>query len=153
MLVKKKKWTTAAERHWVTKNKTKQKTEELSQTIYYKDVLTSLWWNPAVVLRWRHGYVYVSRGTEKIWLPTKLIKIRSYQGKPLISWDMNVFTNSPGDSLSVFITNFSKTYVQTNFKRANPNDRSQGLDRIQRLDRQHRVLTNNTDLRDNTETG
>lgn len=66
---------------------------------------------------------------------------------------MNVFTNSPGDSLSVFITNFSKTYVQTNFKRANPNDRSHGLDRIQRLDRQHRVLTNNTDLRDNTETG
>lgn len=52
MLVKKKKKrTTAAERHWVTKNKTKQKTEELGQTIYYKDVLTSLWWNPAVVLR------------------------------------------------------------------------------------------------------
>jgi hypothetical protein len=39
-------------------------------------------WKPAMLLRQGHGYTYVSTGDEKIWLPTKLIKIRSDQGKP-----------------------------------------------------------------------
>ena len=66
-----------------TKQNNNNKTEELSQTIYYKDVLT-LEWKPAS-FKMGHGYVCVSRGNEKIWLPTKLLKFRSDQVKPLIS--------------------------------------------------------------------
>jgi hypothetical protein len=67
--------TTAAKRHWVL-----EKTEELSQPIYYKDMLT-LEWKPAIILRWKCGYAYVSMGNKEIWLPTKFIKIRSDQEK------------------------------------------------------------------------
>ena len=51
-------------------------TEELSQIIDYRNVLT-LEWKLAIVLRWRCGYAYVSTRNEKLWLPTKFIKIRS----------------------------------------------------------------------------
>lgn len=71
------KGTTASERHWVI-----EKTEEVGQPIDYKDVLT-LGWKPAIVLRWGHGYAYVSTGNEKIWLSTQLIKIRSDKNSPL----------------------------------------------------------------------
>lgn len=56
------KGTTAAE-----KSKTKQnnsKTEELSQTINYKDLLT-LEWKPAIVLRWEHDYFMYLQGMKK----------------------------------------------------------------------------------------
>ena len=62
----------------------KKKNEELGQSIYYKDVLT-LEWKPAIVLRWGCHYAMYLQGMKKIWLPTKLIKIKSGQGKPLIS--------------------------------------------------------------------
>ena len=73
------KGTTAAERHWVI-----EKTEDLGQPIYHEAVLT-LEWSPATVLRWGYGYVCVSTGNEKIWIPRKLTMIRSDLGKPLIS--------------------------------------------------------------------
>lgn len=63
---------------------TEKKTEEISQSIYYKDVLT-LEWKAAIVLRWGCHYAMYLQGMKKIWLPTKLIKIKSGQGKPLIS--------------------------------------------------------------------
>jgi hypothetical protein len=43
-------------------------------------------------VRWGCGYAYVSIGNENIWLPTKLIKVRSDQEEPLIIWDIDVFT-------------------------------------------------------------
>lgn len=91
------------------------------QPLHYKDVLASEW-KPAIVLRWGHGYTYVSAGNEKTWLPTELIKIRSEQRKPLNSWDLNVFIQSQSESLSqtVSVTNFSKICVQINIKRASP---------------------------------
>ena len=55
------------------------------------DVLT-LEWKLAIVLRWESGHAYVSIIIKKVWLPAKHIKIRSDQGKSLVSWDMNVFT-------------------------------------------------------------
>ena len=42
----------------------------------YKNVYT-LEWKPEIDFRCGCGYVDVSTGNEKIWLPTKLIKIRS----------------------------------------------------------------------------
>ena len=44
---------------WVT-----EKTEEVGQPIYYKDVLTSEW-KPAIVLRWLCGYMYVLQGMKE----------------------------------------------------------------------------------------
>jgi hypothetical protein len=44
----------------------------------------TLEWKPAIVLRWGHDFAYVSTGNEKIWLSTKLIRIRSDQEKTLI---------------------------------------------------------------------
>ncbi|KAL6038953.1 hypothetical protein STEG23_010042 [Scotinomys teguina] len=71
------KGTTVAERHWTT-----DKTSELNQPVYFKDVLSSEW-KPGYVLRWGRGFAFVSAGEEKLWIPTKLIKIRFEQEKPL----------------------------------------------------------------------
>ena len=62
--------TTAAERHWII-----EKTAELNQPIYFKDVLTSEW-KPGYVLHWGRGFAFISAGEEKLWIPTKLIKSR-----------------------------------------------------------------------------
>jgi hypothetical protein len=76
------KGTIPAERHWIIG---KKKTPEvLSQPIYSKGVLT-LVWRPATVLRRGRGYAYVFTGNKKMWLLTKLTKIRSDQRKPFIS--------------------------------------------------------------------
>ncbi|EGV97888.1 HERV-K_7p22.1 provirus ancestral Pol protein [Cricetulus griseus] len=60
---------TAEERHW-----TMEKTAELNQPVYFKDVLTSVW-KPGHVLSWGRGFAFVSTGEEKLWIPSKLIKI------------------------------------------------------------------------------
>ncbi|KAL6045669.1 hypothetical protein STEG23_015755 [Scotinomys teguina] len=62
------KGTTAAERHWII-----EKTAELNQPIYFKDVLTSEW-KPGYVLRWGRGFAFISTGEDKLWIPSKLIK-------------------------------------------------------------------------------
>ena len=51
--------TTAAERHWII-----EKTSELYQSLYFKDVLTSQW-KPGDVLCWVRSLTLVSTG-EKI---------------------------------------------------------------------------------------
>ena len=71
------KGTTAAERHWIM-----EKTSELNQPVYFKDVLTSQW-RPGDVLRWGRGFALVSTGEEKLWIPSKLIKVRFEEEKPL----------------------------------------------------------------------
>ena len=65
-----KKGTTAAERHWIM-----EKSAELNQPVYIKDVLTSQW-RPGDVLRWGRGFALVSTGEEKLWIPSNLIKVR-----------------------------------------------------------------------------
>ena len=72
-----KKGTKTAERHWIM-----EKTSELNQPVYFKDVLTSQW-KPGDVLRWGRGFVLVSTGEEKLWIPSKLIKINVEKEKPL----------------------------------------------------------------------
>ena len=62
--------TTATERHWII-----EKSTELNQPIYFKDVLTSQW-KPGDVLRWGRGFALVSTGEEKLWIPSKLINIQ-----------------------------------------------------------------------------
>ena len=55
---------------------------ELNHHIYYKEVLISEW-KPGTVLYWRHGFDYISIRNEKLWIPSKLIKIRIEQeGSP-----------------------------------------------------------------------
>ena len=68
---------TNAERHWA-----KEKTAELNQPVYFKYVLTSVW-KPGHVLCWGRGFALVSTGEEKLWIPSKLIKIRVEKEKPL----------------------------------------------------------------------
>lgn len=51
---------------------------ELNHPIYYKDVLTSEW-KPVKALHWRHEFAYSPTGNEKLWIPSKLIKIRIEQ--------------------------------------------------------------------------
>lgn len=63
----------AAERHW-----TIEKTAGLSQPVYCKDALTSVW-EMGKVLQWGRGYAYVSIGVETLWIPSKLIKLRHEQ--------------------------------------------------------------------------
>ena len=65
------------ERHWTT-----EKTAELNQPVYLKDVLTSVW-KAGHVLRWGRGFALVSTGEEKFWIPSKLIKFRVEKEKPL----------------------------------------------------------------------
>ena len=62
---------------WVT-----EKTEEVGQPIYYKDVLT-LEWKLAIVLRWRCCHGNVSTGNEKIWLLTDLQRLDLTRGNLL----------------------------------------------------------------------
>lgn len=38
-------------------------------------------WKPAIVLRCKPGYIYICTGNEKLWLPLKVINIRSNLGK------------------------------------------------------------------------
>ena len=71
------KGTTVAERHWVI-----EKSSELNQPVYFKDVLTSQW-KPEDVLCWRRGFSLVSIGEEKLQIPSKLIKIQLEQEKSL----------------------------------------------------------------------
>ena len=71
------KGTTAAERQWIM-----EKSAELNQPVYIKDVLT-FQWKPGDVLRWGRGFALVSTGEEKLWRPSKLIKVRSEEKKPL----------------------------------------------------------------------
>ena len=71
------KGTTAAERHWIM-----EKSAELNQLVYIKDVLTSQW-KPGDVLHWGRGFALVSTGEEKLWIPSKLIKVRFEEKKPL----------------------------------------------------------------------
>ncbi|KAL6065033.1 hypothetical protein STEG23_028902 [Scotinomys teguina] len=72
------KGTTAAERHWII-----EKTAELNQPIYFKDVLTSEW-KPGYVLRWGRGFAFISTGEDKLWIPSKLIKPAGFS--PPASW-------------------------------------------------------------------
>ncbi|MGE9714896.1 DDE-type integrase/transposase/recombinase [Escherichia coli] len=74
---------TATERHW-----TMEKTAELNQPVYFKDVLTSTW-KPGHVLRWGRGFALVSTGEEKLWIPSKLIKIRVEKEKKNLSTRTN----------------------------------------------------------------
>ncbi|KAL6084245.1 hypothetical protein STEG23_037991, partial [Scotinomys teguina] len=60
--------TTAAERHWII-----EKTAELNQPVYFKDVLTSEW-KPGYVLRCGRGFAFISTGEDNLWIPSKLIK-------------------------------------------------------------------------------
>ena len=69
--------TTVAERHWIL-----EKSAELNQPIYFKDVLTSQW-KPGDVLHWGRGFALVSTGEGKLWIPSKLIKVRFEEEKPL----------------------------------------------------------------------
>ena len=58
-----------------------ERTIELNQPVYIKDILTSEW-RMGNVLRCGRGYAYVSTGKEKLWVPSKLIKIRHDKGRP-----------------------------------------------------------------------
>ena len=71
------KGTTASERHWIM-----EKTSELNQPVYFEDVLTSQW-KPGDVLHWGRDFVLVSRGEEKLWIPSKLIKFLFEKEKSL----------------------------------------------------------------------
>ena len=51
-----------------------EKTSELNQLVYFKDVLNSHW-KPGDVLCWGRGFALISTGEEKLWIPSKLIKI------------------------------------------------------------------------------
>lgn len=60
---------TAMERQWTT-----EKTTELNQSVFFKNVLISEQ-KPEYVLCWGRSLAFVSTGEEKIWVPSKLIKI------------------------------------------------------------------------------
>ena len=57
-----------------------KKTIELNQPVYIKDILTSEW-KMENLLHWGRGYACISTGKEKLWVPSKLIKIRHDKGK------------------------------------------------------------------------
>ena len=57
-----------------------KETAELNQPRYFRDVLTSEW-KLENVLHWGRGYAFVSTGNEKLWIPSKLIKIEFDQGR------------------------------------------------------------------------
>ena len=59
-----------------------EKTAELHQPVYIKDVFTSKW-REGNVLCWGRGFVYVSTEKQKQWIPSKMIKIRDDRGRPL----------------------------------------------------------------------
>lgn len=67
---------TVAERQWTT-----EKTSELNQLVYFKDVLTSVW-KPGYVLHWGRGFAFVFTGEEKLWISSKWMKIQFEKEKP-----------------------------------------------------------------------
>lgn len=69
------------------------KTSELNQPVYFKDVMTSVW-KPGYVLHWGRGYAFVSTGEKKLWVPSKLMKIRSEQKTSQEEEDNSSSTNS-----------------------------------------------------------
>jgi hypothetical protein len=58
-----------------------ERTTELNQPVYIKDILTSEW-QIGNVLHWGRGFMPVSTGKEKLWIPSKLIKIRHDRRPP-----------------------------------------------------------------------
>lgn len=63
---------TAAGRHWVIEKNCG------IRSIHILQECVGIRMEPAIVLRWEHGFVYVSTGNEK----TQLTKIRFNQGRP-----------------------------------------------------------------------
>lgn len=68
---------TAAERHWIVGG-----IPELNLPTHFRDVLASKW-KSNNVLHWEKGYAFISTGNEKLWIPSKLIKIEFDQGRPI----------------------------------------------------------------------
>ena len=50
----------------------------LNQLVHFKDVLMSEW-KPGHVLCWGRGFAFVTTGERKLWIPSKLLKIRFEQ--------------------------------------------------------------------------
>ena len=71
------KGTTTAERHWII-----EQSSELNQPFYFKDVLTTQW-KPGDMIHWERGFALVSTEEEKLWIPSKLIKVWFEEEKPL----------------------------------------------------------------------
>ena len=71
------KGTTAAKGCWII-----EKSSELNQLVYFKDVLTSQW-KPGDVLHWGRHFALVSTEEEKLYIPSKLIKILFEKEKSL----------------------------------------------------------------------
>lgn len=59
-----------------------KQTVELNKYLYFKNVFTSEK-KPGYVFRWEIGFAFVSMGEEKLWIQSRLIKIRSKQERPL----------------------------------------------------------------------
>ena len=55
-----------------------KKTTKVNKPVSFKDVLTSEL-KPGYVVYWGRGFVFVSTGEEKLWISSKLIKIRFEQ--------------------------------------------------------------------------
>lgn len=80
-----------------------RKKVELNHPIYYKDALTSEW-KQVKVLHWVHGFAYSPIGNEKLWIPSKLIKIRIEQERvPENPWPL---TQKALISLKMSVNNF-----------------------------------------------
>ena len=52
-----------------------KKTAELNQPMYFKDVLISEW-KQGYIFNWQRGFAFISIRKEKLWIPSRLIKIR-----------------------------------------------------------------------------
>lgn len=59
----------------------KEKTSELNQLVYFKDVMTSVW-KQGYVLHWGRGFAFVFTGEEKLWISSKWMKIQFEKEKP-----------------------------------------------------------------------
>ena len=70
------KGTMTAERH-----REIEKDSELNQLMYFKDVLTPEQ-KPGDVLYWGRSFALVSIRKEKLWIPSKLIKLQFEKKKP-----------------------------------------------------------------------
>ena len=68
---------TTVERHWIIENYF-----ELNLSVYFKDVLFSQW-KPGDVLCWGRGFSFVSTVEQKLWIPSKLMKISFENEKSL----------------------------------------------------------------------
>ena len=56
---------------------------ELNQPKYFEDLLASKW-KAGYILCWRRGFDFVSTGEEMLRIPSKLIRMRFEQERPLI---------------------------------------------------------------------